>query len=380
MSELISKNAKTLYTDFDYLERGKEFNTEKFNKYSNPEQGIELHNDDFVAKVSANTSLEDLDSYLRPYSKISAFNSACSYSMSRVLGETRDFIERKSVLGLGLIGLDGEESKCGGQVIKNVAGYDLRRLYLGSFNSLQIIDSAYIRLEKLPMLKMKLFAAIDDLASLDFLKLRKFFDFDFNYSESGLKFEFHKDFSISLIVEFCGSPDLLELRKARLGSELGFEFISEVETFAKDYMDTSKFIANYYLPPSQLQDFSQALILILDDLEENPEKYANQFDFDIAEIPGRVDLKVDLLASTLSLESKPFIFRAFQSLESMQLLRQKYKPILRISPVTFENRMIERELNFIKAKELDLLKNIKLKFDPDNLLNPGVFCHVGCHH
>ena len=179
---------KTLYTEFDYLSRGQEFSADKFNLISDGSGNeIEVFNDDFVVKVNGNVELEALDNHLKSFSKTTNIISAADYSLTRVLGEMRDRIEQKYVLGLTVQGLDGELSKCGGQVIKNVSGYDLRKLYLGSFNSLQVINSAYLKLEKLPMLRMKLFASFESLAEIDFDLLANLFSFDFNNQDTAVK-------------------------------------------------------------------------------------------------------------------------------------------------------------------------------------------------
>jgi glycolate oxidase FAD binding subunit len=55
-----------------------------------------------------------------------------------------------AVLGLDVVGADGTASKCGGRVVKNVTGYDLAKLYCGSFGSLAVITGAWIRLRPVP--------------------------------------------------------------------------------------------------------------------------------------------------------------------------------------------------------------------------------------
>jgi glycolate oxidase FAD binding subunit len=44
----------------------------------------------------------------------------------------------------------GERVRCGGRVVKNVTGYDLNKLYSGSFGSLGVIESAWLRLRAVP--------------------------------------------------------------------------------------------------------------------------------------------------------------------------------------------------------------------------------------
>lgn len=61
-----------------------------------------------------------------------------------------------AVLGLELVGADGGISKCGGRVVKNVTGYDLAKLYTGSFGSLAVVTGAWLRLRPQPALRVVL--------------------------------------------------------------------------------------------------------------------------------------------------------------------------------------------------------------------------------
>ena len=57
---------------------------------------------------------------------------------------------RDLVIGIRLATTDGVLAKAGGQVVKNVAGYDLSKLVTGSFGSLAAIVSATFKLAPLP--------------------------------------------------------------------------------------------------------------------------------------------------------------------------------------------------------------------------------------
>jgi FAD/FMN-containing dehydrogenase len=57
---------------------------------------------------------------------------------------------RDLVIGIQLATTDGVLSKAGGQVVKNVAGYDLSKLVTGSFGSLAAIVSATFKLAPIP--------------------------------------------------------------------------------------------------------------------------------------------------------------------------------------------------------------------------------------
>jgi glycolate oxidase FAD binding subunit len=53
------------------------------------------------------------------------------------------------VIGLKLVHADGTESKSGGKVVKNVAGYDMNKLYVGSYGTLAIITELTFKLRPL---------------------------------------------------------------------------------------------------------------------------------------------------------------------------------------------------------------------------------------
>jgi glycolate oxidase FAD binding subunit len=57
---------------------------------------------------------------------------------------------RDAVLGLGVVLASGERIRCGGRVVKNVTGYDLAKLFVGSFGTLGVIEWAWLRLRPAP--------------------------------------------------------------------------------------------------------------------------------------------------------------------------------------------------------------------------------------
>jgi glycolate oxidase FAD binding subunit len=57
---------------------------------------------------------------------------------------------RDQIIGIGLIRSDGVAARAGGKVVKNVAGYDLMRLFCGSWGSLGLITEVTLRTLPLP--------------------------------------------------------------------------------------------------------------------------------------------------------------------------------------------------------------------------------------
>jgi glycolate oxidase FAD binding subunit len=57
---------------------------------------------------------------------------------------------RDQLIGIGLMRADGTAARAGGQVVKNVAGYDLMRLLTGSWGSLALISELTLRTLPIP--------------------------------------------------------------------------------------------------------------------------------------------------------------------------------------------------------------------------------------
>jgi glycolate oxidase FAD binding subunit len=62
----------------------------------------------------------------------------------------RNGTARDLVIGLRVVQASGEITRSGGSVVKNVAGYDLNKLYIGSLGTLGIIVEANLKLQPLP--------------------------------------------------------------------------------------------------------------------------------------------------------------------------------------------------------------------------------------
>jgi glycolate oxidase len=73
-------------------------------------------------------------------------------------GVTTDY-----VLGLEVVLADGRSVRLGGRTVKDVAGYDLKRLFVGSEGTLGVITEATLRLRPLPTPPATVVATFDDV-------------------------------------------------------------------------------------------------------------------------------------------------------------------------------------------------------------------------
>ena len=71
-------------------------------------------------------------------------------------------LPRDWLIGVNVVGADGVMSKAGGQVVKNVTGYDLNRLYTGSLGTLAVITEATFKITPAPTAWAAVIATFED--------------------------------------------------------------------------------------------------------------------------------------------------------------------------------------------------------------------------
>lgn len=218
---------------------------------------IELYQDDFVLRVSGETRLSELDQYLRSYKQESFLLGPADYSISQILTENWGAGAASSCLGMTVLHANGQESKIGGKVIKNVSGFDLAKLYIGSDDNLVSIKEAFLRTNKLAEHQIDLYYQGANLASvagsqdaaglssypkefLDKLNKENIFWDDFDVCldiDSGEQ---------SLCFKLRGDQDLVELRAKKLESLFGAATNIEAKAYqGKDYSSKQNRIEFY---------------------------------------------------------------------------------------------------------------------------------------
>lgn len=120
---------------------------------------VEYRPDDLTVTARAGTTLAEIDAELRRSGQMLPFDipEPERQTVGGVLATRPDSIVRSALgsvrdalLGVDVVNASGELIRAGGRVVKNVSGYDLPKLYCGSWGTLGMIVEATFRTSPLP--------------------------------------------------------------------------------------------------------------------------------------------------------------------------------------------------------------------------------------
>ncbi|MFM7675525.1 MAG: FAD-binding oxidoreductase [Synechococcus sp.] len=121
---------------------------------------LEHNPEDFTITVQAGTPLLAVQEALAPHRQWLAVDAPWGPGEGSIGGlvarglaggyRQRYLGVRDQLIGIGLLRTDGVAARAGGRVVKNVAGYDLMRLFCGSWGSLGLITELTLRTLPLP--------------------------------------------------------------------------------------------------------------------------------------------------------------------------------------------------------------------------------------
>ena len=103
------------------------------------ESGVRLNQ--LEAVLVEHSQLLPLDPWTEPEATIGGIVATNAQGPLRTVGTVRDWI-----IGMKVVHAGGRGSKTGGRVVKNVSGYDLAKLYTGSLGSLAVISEISFKL------------------------------------------------------------------------------------------------------------------------------------------------------------------------------------------------------------------------------------------
>ncbi len=199
---------------------------------------------EFNQQAAKHRQFIPLDPFGQTHSTIGGIiASASSGPLRCAYGTPRDWL-----VGITVVHPNGGVTKAGGKVVKNVAGYDLCKLYTGSFGSLAMIAELSFKLRSLPPTEKTLVFYAADAQSLCELALR-ISDSDVQPSamelispieELGLPIESNR---FALALRFLNEAETIESQlndAARLGSDFDRVVLSatDADAFWRGYHKT----------------------------------------------------------------------------------------------------------------------------------------------
>ena len=259
-----------------------------------------------------------------------------------------------AVLGLEVLGADGEMRKCGGRVVKNVTGYDLAKLYCGSSGALGVLLGAWLRLRPAPA-RVSALLAPSPVSAEAFEEIRALRDWPTLRvltlaSDEATGRE-------SLYIELGGSAaEVAAAREALAG-------ITACEPIGSE----------------RIADLGNARRPVYESFRPQAEPEAVTFRAAVlgsalGDFVGRLRDRGFLLSADLGLGTV-FGTGRFESFADFVALRRAaeaaggYLSVLAM-PETWRGEVDPKALGGAEARSL---RKIKDQFDPGHLLNPGIF-------
>jgi glycolate oxidase FAD binding subunit len=265
---------------------------------------------------------------------------------------------RDLVLGLEMALADGSVIKAGGKVVKNVAGYDLTKLVIGSFGTLGVITRAVFRLHPIPVATATYSAWLSTASEANRLVLAIL---DSTLVYTGLQIRAERTDRIAVDVRFEGIPESLQdqcVKLSRIAAGCSFaECPDEVWTARQKLFVNadSALICKCSVLPARIGSFCDAVFRLA---QSGAEVAATL----VVQGTGVADVRVDTARPAQQVELITALRGEMGHLDGTLIVQQ--------CPVSLKEGLnIWGTLN----DALPLMQSIKQKFDPARTLNPGRF-------
>ncbi|NCO75050.1 MAG: FAD-binding oxidoreductase [Cyanobacteria bacterium] len=322
--------------------------------------------EDLTVTVESGMKIKDLQSFLAlkgqflpidPFFPESAtiggiVATANTGSWRQRYGGVRDLI-----LGISFLRGDGKEAKAGGRVVKNVAGYDLMKLFTGSYGNLGIITDVTFRTFPLPENSLTLVITGNQESIYQLQK---------TVSSSSLTPTAADLLSSSLIKSFQLGEGLGLIFRFQGITESVKQQTSQIQTWSKElnlsiltYQNQSETTLWQNLPQkTYLTDFDNPITCKVGILPSEAVNLMSAFD-------GYGVINISSGIGNLSLK-KGIKIHQINNLRQFCENRGGFLTILD-APISIKTQI--EPWGYV-GNSLQMMKNIKQKFDPKN-----IFCH-----
>ena len=350
---------------------------------------VEYEPADLTVTVEAGISLAVLQAELAKYRQLLSLNPP--YANRCTIGgivatnasgslRLRHGTARNQVLGLQVVHANGTVVKSGGKVVKNVAGYDLNKLYIGAFGTLGIITEVTLKLSPIPVRQAILTASFQNVQDA---------------ADTGLNIVGSQ--TLPMFVNLFVNADLRRNETEAAASEnlpmlvVGFggdpETVAWQLTHCKEIMQQNGAIGVTIVEDEPLQNLQEAIQEFPADSRDSERVIAklNLKRTDVAEFAAQVvdaSWARDVQMMALLGSGVLYLTVPVASDTDFQLLANALTQLRESAMARQGNLIIETAPSELKQHidvwgavggTLSLMKLVKAKFDPDGLLNPRRF-------
>jgi glycolate oxidase FAD binding subunit len=282
-------------------------------------------------------------------------------------GRPRDYL-----IGSTIVLADGTIARAGGMVVKNVAGYDMSRLYVGSFGTLGVLVQANFKTIPLPAHARCFLAPLPErtreraAAQLSAIAIRPSSAFvvtGFHAAVDGEDGDEGRVFAL-----FEGSEALLERATLEVRSALGRAGVPETRIIDAGARAAFERVIDAYIATLGDRSVSFGIFAIA-----APERVAA----DVAELASRHGLTAESIADVMNGDliarisgADALTFGA--KIESFDEALHELQPRARVLASQHAHRASLRVWGEAPAA-LAQMKALKARFDPHRTLNPGRF-------
>ena len=283
-------------------------------------------------------------------------------------GRPRDYL-----IGSTIVLADGTVARAGGMVVKNVAGYDMSRLYVGSFGTLGVLVQANFKTIPLPAHARCFLAPLPErtrgraAAQLAGLAIRPSAAFIVAGFESAVDGDDGDEGRVFALFE--GSDALLERATLEVRSALGRAGVPETRIVDAGARASFERVVDAYV--ATLGDRSVTYALFA--LPAEPERIA----LDVAELAAHHGLRAESIADVMNGDlivrvsgADALAFGA--KIESFDEALHEARPRARVLASEHSHRASLDVWGEAPAA-IAQMKALKQRFDPHRTLNPGRF-------
>jgi glycolate oxidase FAD binding subunit len=252
---------------------------------------------------------------------------------------------RDLIIGMTIVLADGTIARTGGKVVKNVAGYDLHKLMTGAFGTLGIITEITFRLHSIPRHVQSFTIASPDVEALGQLLMK--------------------------MLDSHLSTQSLQLRSSGGGFNLDVRLATLPEVIRDQASSLSKLAQSVQLEASESDsDVWNARQQHFDQAEDFVAK-ATMLPSDISQIAATIHT----LGGTSVTQATGIMTANIPAAASTQLehLREKLESINGSLTVLHHPAQAIPVAPTVPADTLPLMRELKHRFDPNRILNPGRF-------